>query len=466
MAAANPPPPYVVLDTFVYLTPPPAGLDQEWAIVECARKTAYGCGEHGQMLVDGLTLYVRLVACPPADLASALYIHADDDALRGIRLEFDKGEGPPIPINDFELYHKCFIESVDENLLVLTVVFRFHDSLPINYYLVYSAADASLALIRSLPPLTWMTATTQSPLPVLRGDGDGGYELVVITERLLPPPPEVMDGTYMGKYTFHFNYEDVFCVWTPEAKSGEEDPAPGGGWRIQGRRFPEEVEQPFMAEVKFSFDGKAFFVDLSQGIVYGDVPAADDDSDVCFDFIPLPAETPSQKRWGHKRIEDTAPLNNYRTMRCVGGAIRFVCIGRVDRAAGQLYGDGTVTVWTLDLGTKRWTKDREFGTRELWRAAGGGLPATEPKCPVAMPDGTICFLMPAMRLRREDPWGDYILNLDVAGRDLRIVWSGRLRECSYIEPAIVRANFFEKLLCPLDSTTRKCSSSIYVEHEQ
>ncbi|KAL6894199.1 hypothetical protein ACP4OV_008297 [Aristida adscensionis] len=151
-AGADRPPPYVVLDDSVSLAPPPARLVREWAAVECARRKAYGCGDHGQEMVDGLTLYVRLIAPPASDLASALYIHAGDDALRGVWAEFgeDCGDARPGPIDGDGRYGMGFVESVDESLLVLTLLFRFNGR-KIYYYLVYNAVDGgSLAMIRGL----------------------------------------------------------------------------------------------------------------------------------------------------------------------------------------------------------------------------------------------------------------------------------------------------------------------------
>ncbi|KAL6894200.1 hypothetical protein ACP4OV_008298 [Aristida adscensionis] len=306
------------------------------------------------------------------------------------------------------------------------------------------------------------------PLPVLRDGGRGGFELVVPTGRRVPPPPEVFDDMYDGylEGTYDpFEFEDVMCVLSPEADDLEKSASDGGGcpWRMLGRRFPPEFEaQPFMTEAQFSFDGKAFFVELDQSIAYADLPAV-------AGVIPLPKEIPPQQRWEQSKkskLESTVGFINDRwTMRYVGGAIRFVCIDPVDHDAGQVLGDGKVTAWTLDLRSRRWTKDWAFRTRQLWRAAGlagGRLPAAEPKCPVLMPDGTLCVLMPELILRREDPSLDYVCNLEVRHGDLRVVWSGALRDCRYEEPPLLRFDFFKKL-CALDPS-KEGPSSIYVEH--
>jgi hypothetical protein len=53
------------------------------------------------------------------------------------------------------------------------------------------------------------------------------------------------------------------------------------------------------------------------------------------------------------RLSDEFSMHRDRTMRCVAGAIRFVCIDRSRRL-----GDVTVTVWSLDMAARRWTRER------------------------------------------------------------------------------------------------------------
>ncbi|KAL6893961.1 hypothetical protein ACP4OV_008059 [Aristida adscensionis] len=452
-------PGYYVLEDSVPLAPPPVGLEQDWATVEFATRKAYGCGDHGQKMVDGLTLYVRLIRFPIPDIASALYLHANDDVLRGVWAEFgeDCGDGRPGTIDGYSRYGMGFIESVDENLLVLTLLFRFN-GIKIYYYLVYNAVDSSLSMIRGPQDPLALITTTKMPLPVLRDGGCGGFELVIPTRWQVPPPPPVCEPMYDGylEGTYDpFAFEDVLCVWSPEADSEKlASHRSVGPWKIQGRRFPPEFELPFMTDAQFSFGGKAFFVDLDQGIAYADLPAADDNSDVTFDFIPLPEEIQPQQRWEQSKkskLESTMGfINDRRTTSYVGGYIRFVCINPIDRSARQKFGDGKVTVWTLrDLEKKEWNKDREFFTADIWKAVGsscfrhGDLPKTEPKCPVLMSDGTICFLLPALLLDKQDPSADSIFNLDVCSQKLRIHWWGKLRECSYEDPPIVGAEFFQ-----------------------
>jgi hypothetical protein len=65
------------------------------------------------------------------------------------------------------------------------------------------------------------------------------------------------------------------------------------------RGCESQVIGPFAFEVMFSFKGKAFFVDLSQGILWFDLPAAADSPVGDFDFIylPVPCEPNQSGGW-------------------------------------------------------------------------------------------------------------------------------------------------------------------------
>ncbi|KAL6636812.1 hypothetical protein ACP70R_024384 [Stipagrostis hirtigluma subsp. patula] len=437
--------PWVVLDPFVELGQAPAAPAAEWAAVRCDGGKAYGWGEHGETVARGLTLYVRRLTTPPSsNLSTALYIQASNDALRGIQAEFgEDADGPLIPIDGYEFSAKAFIESAVEGVVVISLVFRLRRYHTRAYYLVYNAVDMSLALIPGVPD-PCPVSSTLTPLTVPR-DG-GGYELLLLASKLEPASDEYSARTH----------EEILCVWTPEAKPPEEPAGDGAGgmgpWRTKGRRlqFPKEVDEAFAAEVMFSFQGKAFFVDLSQGLVHCDLPTADNSFEG-FGFTPLPAQVPDPRRNKFK-LEDMGPINHERTMRPVGRSIRFACIERSDLSSGQQYGDAKITVWTLKgLGTKQWVKDREFLARELWNLKEfrrRKLPPMEPKCPVLMPDGTLCLLLPNKRLRMEDPMEDYICNIDLSGRHISILWSGHLSNYRYTEPAMLPPDFFSTNVHP------------------
>ncbi|CAN6322399.1 unnamed protein product [Urochloa humidicola] len=298
-------------------------------------------------------------------------------------------------------------------------------------------------------------SSTMRPLPVRRRGG-GGYGLVVLATRQVPPPEEEGEEGFA-------TLEEVLCVWTPAAAEEEEPP-----WRVHRRRYPAEAdEHPFSAELMFAFDDKAFFVDLSQGLVYCDRPAAAADNSVVeFRFVPLPESIPVDLKWNKTKTEDMGALYPDRTMRRVAGAIRFVCIDRTRTRRRRRYGDATVTLWTLNIGAdKEWSKDMEFQARDLWRMKGfqeARLPRMEAKCPFLMPDGTLCLLLPNKRRRMEDSPDDHICCIDL--NSMSILWSGRLRGYCFDEPAMLPSGFFKKLLRPLVPIKGELSS-ICVEDE-
>ncbi|CAL4936283.1 unnamed protein product [Urochloa decumbens] len=368
------------------------------------------------------------------------HIQVSSDARRGLAAEFGEGGGDPLHIDGEEFYAAAFVDAAGEHLLLLTVVFRLHDFVRRTYYLIYNAADTSLSMVPCAPdehPITGLS-TTLTPLPVRCDDG-GGYGLAVLATRQVPPAEEEGEEGFA-------TLEDVLCVWTPAAAEEEEEEQP---WRVHRQRNPAEVdEQPFRAEVMFAFDGKAFFADLSRGLLYCDLPAAGTDNSVVdFRLVPLPESSPA---------DETKPVE--RTMRRVAGAVRFVCI---DSTRRRRYGDATVALWTLDMDGKewRWSKDMEFQARDLWRMKGfkeARMPRMEAKCPFLMPDGTLCLLLPNKRRRREDSPDDFIFCIDLDS--MSILWSGRLRGYCHNEPAILPSGFFKKLLRPLVPSKRELLS--------
>ncbi|KAF8659384.1 hypothetical protein HU200_058595 [Digitaria exilis] len=114
-----------VLKRFVDLESPPVDLHQQWATIACPIRKASGCGKHGQRVVEGLTLYARLITT--LNLTSALYIELNDDALQRIKAEFGHGfDRPLIQIDkDHGGFHVvAFVESTDDDRFIfLTLLF-------------------------------------------------------------------------------------------------------------------------------------------------------------------------------------------------------------------------------------------------------------------------------------------------------------------------------------------------------
>jgi len=150
---------------------------------------------------------------------------------------------------------------------------------------------------------------------------------------------------------------------------------------------PVSVFERFRMDATFSFQGKGFWADLSQVLIYCDLHTASDDSAVDFGCIDLPGEC----QLNLKEMSDCPlPMKKVtRTIACVGDSICFVCIHR-----GKHHADDSVTMWTLELPGGQWKNEARFPVRELWRPArrlqGGGVAGGEGGVP--SPHGGWCPL--------------------------------------------------------------------------
>uniref|UniRef100_A0A0A9DK88 DUF1618 domain-containing protein n=1 Tax=Arundo donax TaxID=35708 RepID=A0A0A9DK88_ARUDO len=378
--------------------------------------TGYGCGDRGQEVVDGLTLFLRLGDDPV--LTSSLAIRMSEQGLRSIELELGAPRNDTWPRRD--LSAAGVVQIADQQLIVIVVAFqRLRHGGDLVYYLIYDDTDASLSMIKLLPDHHEI-ACTPAPLP-RRNAAGGGYELVVMARNLRAT----------------VDRRDVLCVCAPETRASPAASDGGvGPWQIHGRRFPENLP-PFSADVVFSFEGKAFWVDLSQGLVCCDLHNTRG-SAVDFRFIRLPAEEP--------QLDDSEETPNdepkkIRTVGCVGDSIRFV---RVDRSRDCA--DDLETVWTLDLAEEKWTKEEELAAKVLWGLDGfkeAGLPEAPLEYPILTADGALCFVLPDQREFVEDgPVDDCICSFDV--RRKRLLWHGRVHDYQTTEPVILLSDIFRK----------------------
>ncbi|RLN41830.1 hypothetical protein C2845_PM01G29280 [Panicum miliaceum] len=285
------------------------------------------------------------------------------------------------------------IATEDGQVLILLLRFR-HDVLTIIYYLVYDAKDASLYMI---PYISGRIQATFTMSPVLaRPAGGRGHELVL-----------AVCGVF-----FPLNDElDRLCVCTSATR---ENAAPDGTdlWKMRVLRFPERPG-PFSVDVKFSVGDKVFWADLSQGVAYSDLRQGGSAED--FVFIKLPD--------GCQADFQGLPAKMSRTMACVQGSIKFVCIGHGVTPPGNKM----VKVWTLDLDGREWNEDKSLTCpwEELWMKActmnarlKGMQRPLEPRYPVLMSDGVLCLLLPKTRHKRgvrvKKP--DYICSFDMLNK--------------------------------------------------
>ena len=145
-----------VVDVFL----PDAQPDPESVSIQFASKDAYGCGEHGKQLLEGITLHVRRLGY--ADLGASLSIGLSLEALRIIQENLDvpeKWQGL-----DDEVLPMIDVDLATEDGQVLFLKLRFwRDALTVIYYLVYDSKDASLYMIPNIPG---RTSPILSRLPV------------------------------------------------------------------------------------------------------------------------------------------------------------------------------------------------------------------------------------------------------------------------------------------------------------
>ncbi|TKV90812.1 hypothetical protein SEVIR_9G053701v4 [Setaria viridis] len=182
-------------------------------------------------------------------------------------------------------------------------------------------------MIRCLPDPPFVAISTMKPVVVPDRHGSSDFELFLMARRGSSPSAAAHD--------------DVLCVSTPATRA---NPASDGAWQVQGQ---VKLEEPFNTDVAFSLQGKGFWANLLQGLMYcDDLHAAGDVVD--FSFIELP---PGCRR---RDLEQQMGADEYnemvmdvqmrltRTMACVGDSVfkNFVCIDHAKQYADDV-GPGT-----------------------------------------------------------------------------------------------------------------------------
>jgi hypothetical protein len=254
-----------------------------------------------------------------------------------------------------------------------------------SYHLVYDRETASLSLLPYMPTHC-EAAYTNCPL-LVRHPGDGGYTLVLTAV-------EAEQHDELGR--------PVLCSWTPQSPS-HVNGGVGPCWQIRQRRHATVMPDRFGWEAEaFTYKGKAFWADLTRGILYCECAdiLCHDASAVEFTFVALPEEY---------RIEELE--YKHRAMGVgVGDSVWFVVLESCDHP-----GDTTVVVLSLDLSDgateRRWERHLELSLLSIWALEGfveAGLPRRVPWSPFlreqdagviylllprAVPQGTGCHLI-------------------------------------------------------------------------
>jgi hypothetical protein len=81
-------------------------------------------------------------------------------------------------------------------------------------------------------------------------------------------------------------------------------------------------------------------------------------------FVPLPGECPTYDRIERPKLPLKA--EEFRSMACVGGSIRFVTMdGYGERSAGE---EVWLAVWTLSPDLCSWKKGKVYRVRDIWES--------------------------------------------------------------------------------------------------
>ncbi|KAK3146307.1 hypothetical protein QOZ80_3BG0264390 [Eleusine coracana subsp. coracana] len=382
-----------------------------WTLIKCIRRKAYGCGEHGQEIVEGLKLYMH-----PGDrpvLTSSMAIRMSDEALRSIDLELELGRPRKDRWPRREIDGGGIVQIAEQNLIVLTLVFHRLYRRDLVYHLVYDAIDASLSLFKYLPD-GHEVAYGLKPVPLRASDGRD-YSLILNARAIGDP---------------EFDPSTFLCIVSTKTRAvGTTDP-----WLIKKPVFTSMAPDSFSADVAFSFKGKPFWADLSEGVLYCDLPPPSFDKG--YNFIRLPEEC----QLDLNTMPKDEPLKMTRTIGCVGDSIWFVYIKRYES-----YANDVVTTWTLDLTDKEWKQVENVSAKVLWSLDSFkdvGLPEAQLEYPVLTADGTLGLVLPDQcELTEYGPVEDCICGFDMSLKNL--LWHGRVHNYSSTKPVILPSDFFQ-----------------------
>jgi len=332
---------------------------EDWVKVKCGRREAYGCGEKGKRIVDGLNLYKRPGPEDHPDFYPSIRIGASRDVLNLVGCEIDEVVGE---IYGRDIKESAHVISVDGGVMVLRISFvaEHKGSDFRTYYLVYdsTAPAGALFLLPEKPPGCILICRS-ARLKV----GEDNFSVVLMVARVardttwypalcLWSPPALLPATGIkGKH--RLDNESENCAWTEKANlSGADAMIRKDFYDIDG----------FAPSLVFSYKGYAVWGDLGKGILYcrcGDLKVGR--APVDFKSNLLPPERRAAFDF------DKPPFRFYRNIGCVGDSVWFVIIEPPPEEE-QCPGETTVKVWTLDRLSEEevWKPHREFKMETIW----------------------------------------------------------------------------------------------------
>uniref|UniRef100_A0ACD6ABU1 Uncharacterized protein n=1 Tax=Avena sativa TaxID=4498 RepID=A0ACD6ABU1_AVESA len=346
---------------------------QDWAKVKCLRREAYGCGEKGDLIVDGLTLYVRAGPEDAPHLHPSLCIGATRDVLSSVGSEIDDDMAECFG-RDISLSGSIYTVAGDVVVLRVSFLAGHKSSDFRTYYLVYDSTAAALFLLpHELPHCNQLCTTFPLKVKV----EDNNYSLVIMAESTPKHP------------------YPVFLTWSPPPPTCEQHKLSNRnlGWRVSSHICDDA--RSFQASVMFLHEGSAVWGDLGLGVMYCDWSQLNNNPHLLGPLLGKFKHLPTSCRT--KRDIDDPPLAVYRNMGRVGNSIWFVMIKPSKRSPGETM----VGVWTLDLLSTEgeWEELSEFKMRSIWELDGfrdKRLPLTVPKFPILRQQdhGILYMLLP------------------------------------------------------------------------
>lgn len=391
-----------------------------WTKIEIARREAYGCGDNMRRALNGLSLCVRLGDDDPLVVTSTLGIRISSDA----RKRFNSELGLDAFVDEEEeMLVTAYIMMQEQGLLIIVLLLE-RDLRNLSCYLVYDHSDASLSMVSWVPESLEVIGMFR---PVPKRTSDGTYELFLLAcecdDDRLPLASDMDPSPFL--YVFSPVTEtNPTCAWEMRRTSR---------WNV-----PVSVFERFRTDATFSFQGKGFWADLSQALIYCDLPTASDNSAVDFGFIELPGECQLDLE---ETLDCNVPMEVTRTIACVGNSIWFVCIRRYEDPADDL-----VMMWTLELPGGHWKNWARFAVRELWRFDGfkeALLPEAKVGYPVITADGALCLVVAGKvsRYSYSDVSSvDHICTFDVPNKTL--LWHGSVHDHIFTQTVAFPPDFF------------------------
>nr|AAO24907.1 hypothetical protein [Oryza sativa Japonica Group] len=241
------------------------------------------------------------------------------------------------------------LHAMDRNLLVFDL--SFPDKID-GVYLIYDTIGKTLSMIPALSSLSspdGMAHTTQVLIARRHAAvDDGSYALALLGKMGVVDKPGEMPV---------ISWPDVIYQWRPSSSISP--------WKlIKNANLPQQWmadKSAFSADMAFSFEGHAFWVDLIHGVLFCSCAdlLSDDVKDVDFDSIDLPLDCLKFTPHSWTMAERQA----YRTVGCTGNSIKLISMhfsGCVKRGAPK------VTVWRLEVYAKIWVKEHVLNLKTLW----------------------------------------------------------------------------------------------------